>query len=162
MNLKDILAISGEAGLFRYVAQGRNAIIVENLDTGKKTSVHGSAKVNSLVDISIFTENEDIPLSVVFDKIFEKENGGIAIDPKSSSEELKKYFGEVLPDYNRERVFVSDIKKVFTWYKKLHELNLLIKDEPEAKTVEDNTVVEEIKIEETGKTKSSKVSKKQK
>ena len=70
MNLKDILAISGEAGLFRYTAQGRNAIIVENLETGKKSSVHGSAKVNSLTDISIFTENEDVSLSNVFDKIF--------------------------------------------------------------------------------------------
>jgi hypothetical protein len=137
MNLKDILAISGEAGLFRYITQGRNAIIVENLETGKKSSVYGSSKVNSLSDISIFTENEDIPLSVVFDKILEKENGGATIDQKSSSNDLKKYFEEILPDYNKERVFASDIKKVFLWYNKLHELNLLIKEEPENHVVED-------------------------
>jgi hypothetical protein len=138
MNLKDLLAISGETGLFKYTAQGRNAIIVENLETGKKTSVHGSAKVNSLTDISIFTENEDIPLSNVFDKIYEKENGGKAIDPKSSADNLKKYFEEVLPEYNKDRVFVSDIKKVFTWYNKLHDLNLLIKEEPEIAVTEES------------------------
>ena len=144
MNLKDILAISGETGLFRYIAQGRNAIIVENLETLKKNSIHGSAKVNSLVDISIFTETEDIPLSEVFDKIFEKENGGTAIDPKSSVEALKKYFEEVLPEFNKERVFVSDIKKVFTWYNKLHELNLLVKEVPETPVIEERVAAEEL------------------
>jgi hypothetical protein len=158
MNLKDILAISGEAGLFRYMAQGRNAIIVENLETGKKSSVHGSAKVNSLVDISIFTEGEDIPLSVVFDKIFEKENGGVSIDPKLSGDELKKYFAQVLPDYNKERVFISDIKKVFTWYNKLHDLNLLIKEEPEKPVVEENNKEKAVKQEVTV-TKKPKTSK---
>jgi hypothetical protein len=155
MNLKDILAISGEARLYRYMAQGRNAIIVENLENGKRSSVYGSSKVNSLVDISIFTENEDIPLGVVFDKIFEKENGGVAIDPKSSDNDLKKYFEEILPDYNKERVFVSDIKKVFLWYNKLHELNLLIKEEPEVPVVEESKEKEEV-----GKSKTFKASKK--
>jgi hypothetical protein len=143
MELKDILAISGETGLFRYLTQGRNAIIVENLETGKKSSVYGSAKVNSLVDISIFTENEDIPLSVVFDKIFEKEKGGPSIDPRSSGDDLKKYFSEVLPDYNKERVFVSDIKKVVTWYNKLQELNLLVRENPEPVVEENKTKVDE-------------------
>ena len=156
MNLKDILAISGEPGLFRYLAQGRNAIIVENLETSKKSSIQGSAKVNSLVDISIFTETEDIALSKVFDKIFEKENGGAAIDPKSSVVELKKYFEEVLPDYNKERVFVSDMKKVFTWYNKLQELNLLIKE------VDEPAVEEEKKEIETPEIATTKTSKKKK
>ena len=71
-------------------------------------------------------------------KYFEKENGGKAIDPKSSSDDLKKYFEDVLPEYNKDRVFVSDMKKVFTWYNKLHDLNLLIKEEPGTTVAEEN------------------------
>ena len=83
MILKDILAISGEPGLFRFIAQGKNAIIVEHLETKKRSSAYGSAKVSSLEDIAIFTEKEDMPLGKVFDLIYEKENGGPAIDSKS-------------------------------------------------------------------------------
>jgi hypothetical protein len=86
MVLKDILAISGEPGLFKFVAQGKNAIIVENLETGKRSSAFSSAKVSSLKDISVFTENEDLPLGKVFDKIFEKESGGPAIDSKTEAD----------------------------------------------------------------------------
>jgi hypothetical protein len=70
MNLKDIISISGEPGLFRFIAQGKNAIIVEHLETKKRSSAHSSAKVSSLEDIAIFTENEDMPLSKVFNLIF--------------------------------------------------------------------------------------------
>lgn len=131
MILKDILAISGEPGLFKFIAQGKNAIIVEHLETGKRSSAFGSAKVSSLEEISIFTENEDIPLGKVFDKIFEKENGGPSIEPKADVKDLKKYFEEVLPDYSKERVYTSDIKKVLNWYNILQKKNLLVKDEPE-------------------------------
>ncbi len=111
MVLKDILAISGEQGLFKFIAQGKNAIIVEHIETGKRSSAFSSAKVSSLEDISVFTENEDLPLGKVFDKIFEKEAGGPAIDSKSDPEKLKKYFQEIVPDYSREKVYVSDVKK---------------------------------------------------
>jgi hypothetical protein len=131
MILKDILAISGEPGLFKFIAQGKNAIIVEHLETGKRSSAFGSAKVSSLEEISIFTENEDMPLGKVFDKIFEKENGGPSIEPKADVKDLKKYFEEVLPDYSKERVYTSDIKKVLNWYNILQKKNLLVKDEPE-------------------------------
>ncbi|HZY25596.1 MAG TPA: DUF5606 domain-containing protein, partial [Bacteroidales bacterium] len=79
MILKDILSISGEPGLFKFIAQGKNAIIVEHLETKKRSSSYSSAKVSSLEDIAIFTEKEDMPLGKVFDLIFEKENGGLAI-----------------------------------------------------------------------------------
>lgn len=131
MKLKDYLSISGEHGLFKFIAQGRNAIIVEHLETGKRSSAHGSAKVSSLEDISIFTETEDLPLSKVFDKIFEKENGGVAPDAKSDNNVLKDYFSTVLPEYDKERVYPSDIRKVILWYNTLHNLNLLAKDDPE-------------------------------
>lgn len=126
MKLKDILSISGESGLFKFIAQGKNSIIVEHLATKKRMAAHGTAKVSSLEDIAIFTDSEDVPLSLVFDKIYEKENGGAAIEHKVSASELKAYFEEVLPDYDRDRVYMSDIKKLINWYNILHELDMLI------------------------------------
>jgi len=131
MVLKDILAISGESGLFKFIAQGKNAIIVEHIETGKRSSAFSSSKVSSLKDISVFTENEDLPLGKVFDKIFEKESGGLAIDSKAESEKLKKYFEEIIPDYSREKVYTSDIKKIILWYNLLQKKGMLVKDEPE-------------------------------
>jgi hypothetical protein len=131
MVLKDILAISGEPGLFRFIAQGKNAIIVEHLETKKRSSAYGSAKVSSLEDIAIFTETEDIPLAKVFDLIFEKENGGLAIEARADGNKLKTWFEGILPEYSRERVYTSDIKKIALWYNILHKLDLLIKEEPE-------------------------------
>jgi hypothetical protein len=135
MILKDILAISGEPGLFKFIAQGKNAIIVEHLETKKRSSAHGSAKVSSLEDIAIFTEKEDLPLGKVFDMIYEKVNGGPAIDPKTDPLKLKAWFEEILPDYSRDKVYMSDIKKVAQWYNILHNLNMLVKEQPEAETV---------------------------
>jgi len=132
MILKDILAISGEPGLFKFIAQGKNAIIVEHLETKKRSSAYGSAKVSSLEDIAIFTDKEDIPLGKVFDLIHEKENGGSTIDSKIDTGKLKIWFEEILPDYSKDKVYTSDIKKVAHWYNILHKLNLLVKEEPEA------------------------------
>jgi len=137
MILKDILAISGEPGLFKFIAQGKNAIIVEHLETKKRSSAYGSAKVSSLEDIAIFTEKEDMPLSKVFDLIQEKENGGPAIDSKVDTEKLKSWFEGILPEYSKDKVYTSDIKKVALWYNFLHKLNLLVKEEPVAKTEKD-------------------------
>jgi hypothetical protein len=131
MILKDILAISGEPGLFKFIAQGKNAIIVEHLETKKRSTAFGSAKVSSLEDIAIFTEKEDMPLGKVFDLIYEKENGGPTIDSKTDTAKLKVWFEGVLPDYSKDKVYASDIKKVAQWYNILHNLNLLIKEEPE-------------------------------
>jgi hypothetical protein len=130
MVLKDILAISGEQGLFRFLAQGKNAIIVEHLETKKRSSAYGSAKVSSLEDIAIFTEKEDVPLSKVFDLIHEKENGGPAMDPKSDPATLVKWFENILPDYSRNKVYISDIRKLAQWYNILHKLDMLVKEEP--------------------------------
>jgi len=134
MVIKDILAISGEPGLFKFIAQGKNAIIVEHLETKKRSSAYGSAKVSSLEDIAIFTETEDMPLAKVFDLIYDKANGGPAIDSKSDGAKLKSWFEEILPEYSKERVYTSDIKKIALWYNILHKLDLLVKEEPEAAT----------------------------
>jgi hypothetical protein len=151
MKLKDILAISGEQGLFKFIAQGKNAIIVEHLETGKRTSSYASAKVSSLEDISIFTEKENLLLGKVFDRIYEKENGGVAIDSKASADQLRAYFEEIVPDYDKNRVYHSDIRKVFIWYNILHKLNLLVKDEPPVPEDSEKKSEDEIKtVSESG------------
>lgn len=142
MNLKDIIAISGEPGLFRFIAQGKNAIIVEHLETKKRSSAYSSAKVSSLEEISIFTDKEDMPLSKVFDLIFEKEKGGPSIDSKSEVNKLKSYFEVVLPEYAKEKVYPSDIKKMIQWYNILQKLNLLLPDEPEKNPEQKETLPE--------------------
>lgn len=158
MVLKDIMSISGESGLFKFIAQGKNAIIVEQLETKKRSSAFASAKVSSLEEISIFTEKEDMPLGKVFDRIFEKENGGQAIDHKSDPDKLKAYFTEVLPEYDKERVYASDIKKVLHWYNILQQLNMLVKEEPE-KEKEKEPETEEKKSQETKEEKPEKSTK---
>jgi hypothetical protein len=162
MILKDILAISGEPGLFKFIAQGKNAIIVEHLETKKRSSAYGSAKVSSLEDIAIFTDKEDVPLSKVFNIISEKENGGPTIDAKSDNVKLKSWFEEILPDYSKDKVYTSDIKKVALWYNILHKLNLLVKEEPEAETktdAEENAapVAEKKKKKPASKKKAEKI-----
>lgn len=123
--LKDILAISGQPGLFKMVSKGNNNIIVESLLTGKRMPAHSSNKVISLEDIAIFTLTAEVPLKEVLKKIAEKEDYKQTIDHKSSGNELKKYFKEVLPDYDEDRVYTSDIKKLIQWYNLLQNNDLL-------------------------------------
>ncbi|MFV0593015.1 MAG: DUF5606 domain-containing protein [Draconibacterium sp.] len=136
--LKGILAISGHSGLFKMVAESKNNIIVESLDTGKRMPVYSTAKVSALEDIAIYTQEEDVPLKDIFKTISEKEEGGTAISAKASGNELKKYFEEVLPEYDKERVYVSDIKKVILWYNTLQEKDLLDFSEPEDENTEES------------------------
>ena len=123
--LKGILAISGQSGLFKLVAESKNNIIVESLDTKKRIPVYSTAKVSALEDIAIYTETSDVPLKEIFKAISDKEEGGSAISHKSSGNELKTYFEDVVPDYDTDRVYVSDIKKVLLWYNTLHEKEML-------------------------------------
>ncbi len=139
MELKDIMAISGHSGLFKFISQGRHGIIVESLSDGKRTNISASAKVSSLSDIAIFTNDAEVPFKEVLKKIKDTENGAQAISQKSDDKELKKYFEKILPEYDRERVYTSDIKKVITWYNQLQVLNLLDILEKEEKPVEENS-----------------------
>ena len=107
MELKEILAISGQPGLYKYVAQSSHGVIVESLSDGKRMNAASNSKVSALTEISIFTEGEDIP------------QGQPAISHKEAPEKLKAYFAEVLPEYDRDRVHVSDMKKVFSWFNTL-------------------------------------------
>ena len=136
--LKDILSISGHGGLFQFISQGRHGIIVESLETKKRMNASATAKISALEDIAIFTDTEDVALKDVFKAIYEKENEGEAISHKSSADELKSYFEEILPDYDRDRVYVSDIKKVIQWYNQLHKLEMLNFDEEEEEKAEED------------------------
>ena len=144
MELKDIMAISGHSGLFKFISQGRHGIIVESLIDGKRNNVSASAKVSALSDIAIFTNDAEVPLKDVFKKIREAENGAQAISHKSDDKELKKYFEKILPDYDRDRVYSSDIKKVINWYNQLQNLNVLdILDIEEKESKEETETKEE-------------------
>ena len=118
-----VLTISGKPGLYRLLSQGRNMFIVEAVDASKKRlPVHNSDKVVMLDDIAIYTDTEEIPLREVFAKILEKEGGVLSLDVKSSTpEELVEYFESVMPDYDRERVYLTHIKKIYAWYNILVE-----------------------------------------
>ena len=130
MDLKEILSVSGKPGLYRLVSKGMNKIVVESLVDKSKMPLFASSRASALNNIAIYTDEDSIPLKDVFKKIFEKENGGKCVDPKSvKDDDLKKYLAEVLPEYDRERVHVSDMKKLFIWYNILHDNNLLVFDE---------------------------------
>lgn len=144
--LKDIMSISGQGGLFKFISQARNGIIVESLETGKRMQAFSTMKVNSLKDIAVFTKQEEILLEEVFKKISDKESGGASIDPKSNPDELKSYFLKILPDFDQERVYISDIKKMINWYNILQKHDLLKFEKEEDKTKK--------KVQEKAKAKS--------
>ncbi len=121
MELREILAISGQPGLYKYIAQSRTGVIVESLLDGKRMNTSATSRVSALTEISMFTEGEDIPLAEVFTKMYAYTEGKAAISPKSSNDELKGFFAAVLPEYDRERVHVSDIKKAIAWFNTLVE-----------------------------------------
>src|SRR4030042_787326 len=144
--LKDIMSISGQGGLFKFISQARNGIIVESLETGKRMQAFSTMKVNSLKDIAVFTKQEEILLEEVFKKISDKESGGASIDPKSNPDELKSYFLKILPYFDQERVYISDIKKMINWYNILQKHDLLKFQKEEDKTKK--------KVQEKAKAKS--------
>lgn len=127
--LKGILAISGQPGLFKLVAEAKNSIIVESLLTGKRQPAYATSKISSLEDIAIFTQTGEVALKEVIKTIAEKENKGEVA--KLEGNALKAYFGEVLPEYDQDRVYTSDMKKVIQWYNLLQKNDLLNVEEEE-------------------------------
>ncbi|HSI70743.1 MAG TPA: DUF5606 domain-containing protein [Gillisia sp.] len=116
MGLEKILSISGKPGLYELTAQTRGGFVAKSITEGKKISVSVRHNVSLLSEIAVYTYTEEVPLGEVFQKIFEKEDGGEAIDHKASKKELEAYFAEVLPEYDVDRVYQSDIKKIIQWY----------------------------------------------
>ncbi len=115
--IQGILSISGKPGLYRLVSRGKNTLIVENLQTGKRMPVYPHDKVISLADIAIYTEGEDMPLGDVLEKV-KAATDGKPVDLKAfaTDEALREYFGSILPEFDRDRVYTTDIRKLFSWY----------------------------------------------
>lgn len=120
--LNNILSISGKPGLYKLVSRGKNMLIVESLADAKRQPAYAHDKVISLADIAMYTYDEEKPLVEVLNSVKNKENGELVkISAKSTAEELRTWFADVLPDFDRERVYPTDIKKLITWYNILTE-----------------------------------------
>ncbi len=123
--LKEILSISGKSGLYKLVSQAKNMLIVESLIDGKRIPAYSKDKVVSLGDIAIFTETAEVKLGLVLEAIKTKENGAVcSIDTKADNDTLRNYMSEILPEYDRDRVYPSDIRKLITWYNSLIASNI--------------------------------------
>jgi hypothetical protein len=129
MDLKGIISVSGMSGLFKVIAQTKNGFIIEALSDKKRTPIQSSNKVSALEDISVFKTDGEIPLSVVFKQIKEKKGASFAFDLKADSKVLRDEFKACVPDFDEERVYTSDIKKIFNWF-------LLLKEQIAAAEVE--------------------------
>lgn len=117
--LKTILSISGKPGLYKLISRAKNMLIVESINAEKKrTPAYGHEKIISLADIAIYTDDAEVPLREVLTSLKEKESGAVAsIDvKKASAEQLLEFMAEILPNFDRERVYLTDIKKLITWY----------------------------------------------
>ena len=142
MDLSKILSISGKPGLFKLVGESKSNIVVESMIDGKRGPAFSHERISTLKEISIYTETEDVPLEDVLKKIYEMHDGKPVIDPKkASSNQLKELFGKVIPDYDKEAVYVSDMKKVFGWYNFLLEKDILefTEEEEDGETAKEDT-----------------------
>lgn len=112
-----ILSVSGKSGLFKLISQGKNTLIAESLETGKRLPIHARDRVVALQDISMYTTEEDLPLLVVLDKLCKHQDGKeVALEKYQTKEELFDFFGAFVPTFDRERVYPSDVKKLLSWY----------------------------------------------
>ncbi|MEO6883374.1 MAG: DUF5606 domain-containing protein [Bacteroidia bacterium] len=171
MDLSGIISIGGMSGLYKVVAQSKNGIIVESLVDKKRIPAYSNYKISGLEEISVFSTGDDIPLKEVFTKIADKEKLGAAIEHKAAEADLKKYFLEALPNYDQERVHISDIRKVIQWYNILQKSGWLKKEEEKKESDKEGVdvkaaleekskiVIPKVKSKETSrvKTSSSKV-----
>ena len=129
MELKDFISVAGKSGLHTIVGKSKNNVIVESLKDKKRFPIFNTNKISGLSDISIYTYDEEILLSELFDRIQKKYKKEAAISHLESAEELKKVFEELVPNYDQDQVYNSDIKKVFQWYNILYDTDNLIKEE---------------------------------
>ena len=125
MNLEGIINVAGKPGLYKVVSKGNNTVIVESLTDKKRAPLYSHNQANTLEEIGIYTYDDTKPLSEIFDNIAKKEDCKQAISHKSSTNELNTYFREILTDYDEERVYISDIKKVIQWYNALQKAGLI-------------------------------------
>jgi len=143
MNLDKILAISGKPGLYVLKVQTRTGFVAESLSDGKKITVNLKSNVSLLSEISIYTYEGEKPLTEVMQRIAVKESKGQAISHKEDNAKLTAYFKEILPEYDEERVYPSDIKKVLNWYNTLQAKGLVTDEAPAATSTTEEIAVEE-------------------
>jgi hypothetical protein len=124
MELKEILAVSGQPGLFRYLARNSGGVIVESLTDKRRTIFPSNARVSSLAEIAIFTDDEDVPLAQVFEKLYAHTAGKPTISHKADPKQIEELISTVLPGYDRERVHHSDLKKLVMWFNILVEAGM--------------------------------------
>lgn len=136
MNLQGVISISGKPGLFKVVAQGKNSVIVESLIDGKRIPAHATDRISALEDISIYTYEGDTPLKEVYTSMYEKFEGKAAPSHKEDVSKLRDIVLGILPDYDEERVYPSDIKKLFQWYNILHKSGKLEEVEEEEESTD--------------------------
>ena len=153
MNVEKILAIAGKPGLFELKIQTRSGFLAESLLDGKKITVGMTSNVSLLTEISMYTYSEEKPLVEILRAIAIKENEGPAISHKEDNAKLVAYFKEILPDYDEDRVYASDIKKLLNWYNILQAKGLVSKEEPKVDNAETikAEVVEEVKAKKATK-----------
>ena len=138
MSLDKVLSISGRPGLYKLIAQTRGGFIAESLLDKKKISVNMQHNVSILSEIAVYTLQEELPLREVLSKIKTKENGkATSVSHKESKDKLEEYFFEILPDYDEDRVYASDIKKIIQWYNLLEKHNMLDFDKEEVSSDEE-------------------------
>jgi len=142
MNLEGIIAITGKPGLFKIISQGNNMVIVENLENKKRMSITARYQANSLNEIGIYTIEDTTAISDIFDIIAKKENAKQSISHRTDKEDLIKYFEEILPNYDVERVYISDIKKVIQWYNAMQTAGLIELSQAEKKTTRKKAITE--------------------
>ncbi len=153
MTLDKILAIAGKPGLFALKIQTRTGFVAESLIDGKKITVGLKSNVSLLSEISVYTYTEEKPLTEIMRTIAIKEDNGPAISHKEENSKLTAYFLEVLPDYDQERVYPSDIKKILNWYNMLQAKGLVSKEEPKIENADEvlDKVVKEVAAEKADK-----------
>jgi hypothetical protein len=143
MELKDIISISGKSGLFSIVGKSKNNVIVESLSEKKRFPIFNTNKISALSDISIYTYDEEVLLSDIYKKIYEENKGDKTISHNESIDKLKIEFEKLVPNYDKEQVYTSDIKKLFQWYNILHETENLKLKESKSEDIKEESSSEE-------------------
>ena len=159
MDLKDIISISGKSGLFSTVGKSKNNVIVESIIDKKRFPIFNTNRISALSDISIYTYEEEVLLSDIYRKIFETNDGKSTIDHTESTEKLRAKLEEFVPNYDKEQVYNSDIKKLFQWYNLLHKTKKLKLKKSEKKD-DKKTDKQIVKVDKSEKKPKKQISKK--
>lgn len=149
--LEGILSIAGQQGLFKLISKGKHNVIVESLMTGKRMPAFSTSRISTLEDVAIYTEDGDIPLQDIIINVFDKYQKELPVSNKSNAGELASFMEEAVPNYDKDRVYQSDIKKLVNWYSQLIEYNIVNEETIAAakKEADEEAKEEENKSEET-------------